>query len=528
MRQLIKNYFVSQSSAINFASDGDQVSAASGNYFENINFRGRSISVIGSDGSTIDGGGNGSVVTFNSGEDTNSVLRNFIIQNGLSANDGGGIYISNSGPIIDNCIIENNISSGSGGGIYYEQTSNGSFLRNSQVINNTANGCTGGGILASINDTGPYLENVLITGNSTSCDGAGGGGGLYSNQSHPVLDNVTVINNTSFLGGGIYVFNGTEIEIMNTIIAGNYPQSVHSAHNDDWSFDNTLTISYSNIEGLQDSIKLNGTEASPDDTSIAVATLNWGSGNIDVNPMFVDTANGNYHLLASSMLINAGHPDSTDSDGTRTDIGSFPYLNNYTGPNWYVQTDGSDIDGTGASLSPFASIQGGINFSNTGNTVVVADGEYYENIKWRNVNGIKLLGSSVENCIIDGGGVANVISFNYGLDNGIIDTLTKVANFTIQNGQSVDGQYGNGAGINIDHTSSPLLENLLITNNIGGHGGGMFIVNGSSPLIRNVIIKDNIGSEGGGIAFMSGGSSKLENVLIHSNVAYFFHKFDKQ
>ncbi len=64
--------------------------------------------------------------------------------------------------------------------------------------------------------------------------------------------------------------------------------------------------------------------------------VGWGDGNIDVDPMFVDTANSNYHLLASSQLINGGHPDSTDSDGSRADMGAYPYLNSYSGPTWYI------------------------------------------------------------------------------------------------------------------------------------------------------------------------------------------------
>ena len=61
-----------------------------------------------------------------------------------------------------------------------------------------------------------------------------------------------------------------------------------------------------------------------------IGTLNWNNGNLNVPPFFVDTENNDFHLLASSKLINAGHPDSSDSDGTRSDIGAYFYYNTYS------------------------------------------------------------------------------------------------------------------------------------------------------------------------------------------------------
>ncbi len=65
--------------------DGDEVHVSAGTYYENINFNGKNISVIGEDRETtiIDGDNNGSVVTFNSGEDLSALLTNFTIQNGI-------------------------------------------------------------------------------------------------------------------------------------------------------------------------------------------------------------------------------------------------------------------------------------------------------------------------------------------------------------------------------------------------------------------------------------------------------------
>ena len=88
--------------------------------------------------------------------------------------------------------------------------------------------------------------------------------------------------------------------------------------------------------------------------------VSWLGGNINVDPNFIDVEDSNYGILASSVLVNSGNPDSTDSDGTRSDIGARPYLNSYNGPSWFVTETGSDTTGTGSAENPFTSIQAGI------------------------------------------------------------------------------------------------------------------------------------------------------------------------
>ncbi|MBI1953824.1 MAG: hypothetical protein HYS41_06860, partial [Candidatus Omnitrophica bacterium] len=48
-------------------------------------------------------------------------------------------------------------------------------------------------------------------------------------------------------------------------------------------------------------------------------------GNINCDPLFVDSANGDFHLQAASPCVDAGDPaaDSNDPDGTRNDMGAF-------------------------------------------------------------------------------------------------------------------------------------------------------------------------------------------------------------
>ncbi|KAA3615242.1 MAG: T9SS C-terminal target domain-containing protein [Calditrichaeota bacterium] len=166
-------------SAIDLAKTGDTVLVHPGNYQENVNFNGKQI-VVGSLFITtrlnryiyetkISGNNSGTVITFDNGEDSTSVLSGFTISNGR--NDyGAGIYILNSSPNLDNLIISQNNATRYGGGIY----------------------CFG---------SSPVLENLKVFENSTIFKG----GGIYLNESYPIFKNVTIINNISNdQGGGIF------------------------------------------------------------------------------------------------------------------------------------------------------------------------------------------------------------------------------------------------------------------------------------------------------------------------------------
>ncbi|MBW6459981.1 MAG: right-handed parallel beta-helix repeat-containing protein [Bacteroidales bacterium] len=175
---------------------GDTVLVAEGTYIENIDFRGKLITVASHfimDGDTnhinntiIDGSSHanpdeGSVVFFRSYEDTTSVLCGFTITGGTGTwvpgpqtRAAGGIYINNAGAkIIHNHITENHITgnaSGSGGGIgagdiYSNATV---IIRNNRITNNTIdvhNIAEGGGILIYCNG---IIEDNIIAHNEIS------------------------------------------------------------------------------------------------------------------------------------------------------------------------------------------------------------------------------------------------------------------------------------------------------------------------------------------------------------------------
>ena len=191
-------------------------------------------------------------------------------------------------------------------------------------------------------------------------------------------------------------------------------------------------------------------------------------------------------------------------------------------------------------------IQTGLDTAVEGDTVLVASGTYYENIIWPEVNGIKLIGSGQEDCIIDGDSLGSVIRFDEGLG-GIVDETTLVIGFTIRNGYaqgSYPDYYGGGiycrdssptiadariednsanygGGIHC-YYSSPILTNVTISGNSAtNYGGGMCCVESSSPTLSNVTLVNNMSSSGGGgISCRVNCSPSLSDVAITSNSSF--------
>ncbi len=221
-----------------------------------------------------------------------SSIKNLKMQNGYvyGLAVGGGIVCSASSPNFENIIItDNNVETFSGGGIYCSNNSSPSFVN--VIITNNNVGRSGGGICCY--DSSPSLKNVLISGNS-----AHWGGGIYCGNSTMSLDNVIISNNNVDAdGGGIYCWNGANITLINTILWNNLPQEVYCSESYYYNF---ITISYSDIEGGEAGIVTNGH-----------CTVNWMEGNIDEDPLFLQTGNHPYQLTELSPCIDTGTPDTT-------------------------------------------------------------------------------------------------------------------------------------------------------------------------------------------------------------------------
>jgi hypothetical protein len=195
----VPNDYTTIQAAIDNSLDGDTVIVQPSTYYENINYNGHRI-VLGSlflttsdtsyiSTTIIDGGSLDAVVKFLSGEDGNTVLSGFTIQNG----DGGGIICQNCNPVIDHCIITNNYDNVGGG---MECMSGGSpTVSNSSLIGNSASSAAA----LFCNDSAPVFTDCVIKNNNANIDA---GGLLLSNESHATLQNTVCTGNTAGEDGG--------------------------------------------------------------------------------------------------------------------------------------------------------------------------------------------------------------------------------------------------------------------------------------------------------------------------------------
>jgi hypothetical protein len=138
------------------------------------------------------------------GGNANGAATEFANVNGdlIILDNGGGILITDSSPILNNLIVSGNQSKYSGGGIH--NTYSSTVLTNVLISGNYA-GMDGGGI--SISNSSPKLINVTISGNKAYSEA----GGMYNSNSNTVITNTIVWGNDAFNEKNIYDFSSTPV-----------------------------------------------------------------------------------------------------------------------------------------------------------------------------------------------------------------------------------------------------------------------------------------------------------------------------
>lgn len=248
---------------------------------------------------------------------------NEIVQNTACCGDGGGILISagSSPQVLRNEIAEN--SGYSGGGIALNQaaspTLQGNHIHDNTSLSGGGIGCNASGgwivgnrIIRNVADRGGGLtawssSRAIFSGNVVAGNTAvgEGGGGYHISGGSPKISHETIVSNSSYIGAGIFGWNGGAPQIENCIIAfgiageGIYsddPQSIP-----DVSCSDLYGNEYGQYGGfLSDQTGMNG--------------------NVSVDPAFCDAGNEDYHLRQESNLRAPGLSNACSLPGALTGL----------------------------------------------------------------------------------------------------------------------------------------------------------------------------------------------------------------
>jgi len=313
------------------ASGGcEEVILKAGTYDELVDFGGLAVTVSsesGPEATIIEPSVGGDVVTFSSGEGTDSVLEGVTITGGTTH----GVYIYQSDPSILDCIIDGN--SGTSGGGVYAYDYNGIFQGNT-VSDNSAT--SGGGFYL-------YTGSPEISGNWFETNSATYGGGLWlmatalvannvllENSSHGIYlettssstrDDSDIINNTivGSTGYGIYLdyyyqSSGTQYysasDVINNIIYGS------------GSYDVYVSGSYSSVFShvtWQNNDVYGGSGYSYNDQT-------GSNNNVSQDPAFTDESNLDFTLSWPSPYLHRRRPghERLRGDGRHRRYGAAP------------------------------------------------------------------------------------------------------------------------------------------------------------------------------------------------------------
>jgi predicted outer membrane repeat protein len=313
----VPGFFPTIGDAVANVPSGWTILVDRGTYFErDIDFQGKTLVIRALEGpsvTVIDAQSQGRIFALQSNEGPNSRIEGFTLRNGIAQSaSGGAIYLYRTSAKIRDCVFEGNLTpSGSGGAIRVE----------------------GGN---------PVIAGCVFTGNIAS---SGSGGAIK--VSGATSNNVSIYSCRFFgnsapsgSGGAIYVEDGAAVSIRSCVFARNTTPSGSGGALKGYSFfgvrpvlavesctfsQNDDTAIY--MEGA-DAVIANcivwqnpGTAIGTGGFSAGTVTASYcdieggyaGTGNLNVDPLFVAPASDDYRLQSSSPLIEAADPLSNVS-----------------------------------------------------------------------------------------------------------------------------------------------------------------------------------------------------------------------
>jgi hypothetical protein len=223
---LVPEQYATIGEAIDAAVDGDTIILAPGEYAERVDFAGKGITIRSTDPddpaivdqTIIAGDGGGCTVTFQSGEDRDSILEGVSLR-GARANhsrrqEGGAVCVyAGTAPVLRGNAISDN-DAGNGAAVIVVDAA--PRIENNRIHDNTS-GHLGAALFVSEAADVEILGNA-ITGNT----GGSGAIKVTDEESNALIEGNTVADNeTEFGVGGIEISYGASAVIAGNTITGN-------------------------------------------------------------------------------------------------------------------------------------------------------------------------------------------------------------------------------------------------------------------------------------------------------------------
>jgi len=286
-------------SAVGRAVAGNTVLVTNGVY-ESFTTDGLGItirSVEGPENTIVDGGGVSrcAFLGFNTNDVEMTTLVGFTLRNGRNMHGTGAF-----GGVVENCVITGNYAGkdndpsfeGCGGGLFK------SIARNCVISNNMAQAHGGGVDLCEV-------SHCIIVDNQARGNGAGARRSSVSDSL--IARNVSLNDRGSASGGG-----ARNCRLIRCTVAGNLAGPGGSSSPGQGGIDSCQSVENCII---YENKLTDGTDSNANGSTITYSCLGSsvsGTGNIVADPLFVDSANGNYRLAANSPCIDAGAAGDLD------------------------------------------------------------------------------------------------------------------------------------------------------------------------------------------------------------------------
>lgn len=312
--------------AIDAASDGDTVLVAAGTYHELLDFHGKAITLTSAAGpatTILDGDYSGAILTFQTGESTNSIVSGFTLQRGF-AYGGGAITLAGASPQILSNIFDGNWQAPGGFGAAIAGDSACPILLRNVFRGNHADSQPLSGIVSFINDSSPLIAENLFLSNDFRCLNL-----FLTDGNKPRLFNNLFRGNTVALRA-VLLTNDTAPLFENNILVENGTGLLVEAPVE-------LNAAGWILPGWEHNLTFRNTG-----DYIGLPDQSGTNGNIAADPLFVCPVQNDFHLLPGSPCIDHGNnfvtkfvrtdldgsPRNLDGDGDSAaivDIGPFEF-----------------------------------------------------------------------------------------------------------------------------------------------------------------------------------------------------------